>query len=30
LGGLLLLGTVLVGVASLSRRGVRETADVIG
>jgi MFS family permease len=30
LGGLLLLGAVLVGVASLSRRGVRETADVIG
>jgi predicted MFS family arabinose efflux permease len=30
LGGLLLLGAVLVGVASLSRRGLRETADVIG
>jgi len=30
LGGLLLLGAVLVGVASLSRRRWRETADVIG
>jgi MFS family permease len=30
LGGLLLLGAVLIGVASLSRRGWRETADGMG